>query len=461
MTAPNRSGLNEGDRRRLDEIVRNRLGAAKPERAPSAPAPERLFKDALDFETLPGYRELKLQRSMAAVAGLENPFFHLHETGAGATTQIGGRSFTNFSSYDYLGLNSHPKVRAAAHAALDAFGASASASRVVAGERPVHRTLERALARHYGQEDSVAFVSGHATNVATIGAILGPKDLIVHDSLAHNSILAGAILSGAERRSFPHNDFAALDALLSSLRPQFERALIVVEGLYSMDGDVPDLPALIDVKSRRGAWLMVDDAHGLGVLGPRGFGLFEHAGIDPRCVDIWMGTLSKTLAGCGGFIAAATTLVEYLKCMSGGFVYSVGLSPPLAAAAAAALSVLHDEPARVERLHRLSRLFFEEANAAGLNTGTSAGLAIIPVILGNSVLAVALSQKLFERGINVQPIIHPAVPERAARLRFFLTSEHDEDQIRGAVRTIAESMRELDQTKFIQDIARLARDAPA
>jgi 8-amino-7-oxononanoate synthase len=460
MTAHNRSGLNEGDRRRLDEIVRNRMGAAKTEKAPSAPEPAR-FKDALDFETLPGYRELKLQRSMAAVAGLENPFFHLHETGAGATTQIGGRSFTNFSSYDYLGLNSHPKVRAEAHAALDAFGASASASRVVAGERPVHRTLERALALHYGQEDCVAFVSGHATNVATIGAILGPKDLIVHDSLAHNSILAGAILSGAERRSFPHNDLVSLDTLLSTLRPQFERVLIVVEGLYSMDGDVPNLRTLIEIKERRGAWLMVDDAHGLGVLGPRGFGLFDHAGIDPRGVDIWMGTLSKTLAGCGGFIAAATALVEYLKCMSGGFVYSVGLSPPLAAAAAAALSILHDDPARVERLHRVSRLFFDEANAAGLNTGTSEGLAIIPIILGNSVLAVALGQKLFERGINVQPIIHPAVPERAARLRFFLTSEHDEDQIRGAVRAIADSMRDLDQSKFIQDIARLSRDAPA
>jgi 8-amino-7-oxononanoate synthase len=460
MTAHNRPGLNEGDRRRLDEIVRNRMGAAKTERAPVAPDSAR-FRDALNFETLPGYRELKLQRSMAAVAGLENPFFHLHEASEGATTKIGGRSFTNFSSYDYLGLNAHPFVRAAAHAALDAFGASASASRVVAGERPVHRTLERALAQHYGQEDCVAFVSGHATNIATLGAILGPKDLIVHDSLAHNSILAGAILSGAERRSFPHNDFAALDSLLSVQRPQFERALIVVEGLYSMDGDVPDLQTLIEIKQRRGAWLMVDDAHGLGVLGAGGSGLFEHAGIDPRSVDIWMGTLSKTLAACGGFIAGATALVEYLKCMSGGFVYSVGLSPPLAAAAAAALSVLHDEPARVQRLHRLSRLFFEEANAAGLNTGTSAGLAIIPVILGNSVLAVALSQKLFERGINVQPIIHPAVPERAARLRFFLTSEHSEDQIRDAVGAVAESMRELDQSKIMKDIAGLTRIAPA
>ncbi len=177
------------------------------------------------------------------------------------------------------------------------------------------------MAQHYGQEDCVVFVSGHATNVSTIGAILGPKDLIVHESLAHNSILAGAILSRAERRSFPHTDFMALDLLLTSIRPRFERVLIVVEGLYSMDGDVPDLPMLVEIKRRHNAWLMVDDAHGLGVLGPKGYGLFDHSGTDPREVDIWMGTLSKTLAGCGGFIAGPTALVEYLKCMSGGFVY--------------------------------------------------------------------------------------------------------------------------------------------
>lgn len=460
------NGLAEDDRRLLDQIVLNRLGAREgAEKAPPAPAPIALApvprepEGPTDFRTLPGYRELRLQRSMAAVAGLENPYFHLHETGAGATTRIGGRDFSNFSSYDYLGFNQDPEVRAAAHAAIETFGVSASASRVVAGERPVHRALEQALAEHYQQEDCVAFVSGHATNVAAIGAILGPKDLILHDSLAHNSILAGAMLSGAERRSFPHNDVRALDHLLTSLRHQFERVLVVVEGLYSMDGDVADLRQLIEIKRRHEAWLMVDDAHGLGVLGPRGHGLFDHAGADPRGVDIWMGTLSKTLACCGGFIAGPTSLIEYLKCMSGGFVYSVGLSPPLAAAATAALAILHREPERVKRLQRRSRLFLESANAEGLNVGTSVGLAIIPVIVGNSVTAVALSQKLFERGVNVQPIIHPAVPERAARLRFFLTCEHSEKQITDAIRAVAESLKDLGQSQFMQNVAGLARGA--
>ncbi len=205
MKPQNRTGLDEEARRRLDEMVQKRLDAqaavAVPQiaRAPAPPTPN----GVMDFQNLPGYRELKLQRSMAAVAGLDNPYFRLHETAAGATTLIGGRQYINYSSYDYLGLNHHPEVREAAHAAVDEFGTSASASRLVAGERPGHQLLESALAHHYGQEDCVVFVSGHATNVSAIGSILGPKDLIVHESLAHNSILAGAILSRAERRSFP------------------------------------------------------------------------------------------------------------------------------------------------------------------------------------------------------------------------------------------------------------------
>jgi 8-amino-7-oxononanoate synthase len=458
MKPRKRPGLDDADRQRLDKLVLNRLGAAATAEPKTPPAPDQGAGDRMmDFQTLPGYRELRLQRSMAAVIGLDNPFFRLHETAAGATTLIGGRRFVNFSSYDYLGLNQHAEVRAAAHAAIDVYGTSASASRVVAGERPGHRALEQALAEHYGQEDCVVFVSGHGANVSTIGAILGPKDLIAHDSLAHNSIVLGAALSRAERRSFPHNDLDALDALLDSMRGQFERALIVVEGLYSMDGDSPDLRRLCDIKRRHRAWLMVDEAHGLGVLGDRGYGLFEQAGVDPCDVDIWMGTLSKTLAGCGGFIAGSTALVEYLKCMSGGFVYSVGLSPPLAAAAAAALSILRREPERVARLRRASRLFLDTASGRGLNTGSSAGFAIIPLLVGNSVAAVALSQKLFERGVNVQPIIHPAVPERAARLRFFLTSEHSAEQIHLAVDAVAAGIDEINNNDLFRDIAGLAR----
>jgi 8-amino-7-oxononanoate synthase len=460
MKARRQGGLDEESRRLLNQMVQNRVNAeTEPQRTSESFAT--IPDGVMDFQNLPGYRELKLQRSMAALVGLDNPYFRLHETAAGATTIIGGRHFTNYSSYDYLGLNQHPEVRAAAHAAIDQFGTSASASRLVAGERPLHQALEKALAEHYGQEDCAVFVSGHATNVSTIGAIVGPKDLIVHETLAHNSIVAGATLSRAERRSFPHNDLDTLDALLSSLRHQFERALIVVEGLYSMDGDIPDLPKLVEIKRRHKVWLMVDEAHGLGVLGPKGLGIFEHFGCNPRDVDIWMGTLSKTLAGCGGFIAGPTALAEYLKCFAGGFVYSVGLSPPLAAAATAALAILHREPERSERLRLISRRFHDSAKARGWNTGTSIGLAIVPIMAGNSVRAVALSQKLFERGINVQPIIHPAVPERAARLRFFLTSEHSAGQIDQTVEAIAKALTDISEDAGLQNIPGFNAAGPA
>ena len=443
MSSRRQSGLSPSAREALLGVV-SRLKMSQPAADLASP-----FESMTDFTTLPGFRELKLQRSMADLVGIENPFFRLHDQRAGATTVIGGQTFHNFSSYDYLGLNAHPEVAAAAIAAIGHYGTSASASRVVAGERPIHRALEELIAQHYGQEDSIVFVSGHATNVSTISTLLGPKDLIVYDSLAHNSIITGAAFSGAERQAFAHNDPIALNSLLEAARPRYQRVLIVIEGLYSMDGDFPDLKAFVEIKRRHGAWLMVDEAHSLGVLGKTGRGLFEQCDVDPRDVDLWMGTLSKTLAGCGGYIAGCKPLVEILKCTAGGFVYSVGLSPPIAAAALTALTILHREPERVERLRANGDLFRSLARAQGLDTGLSTGLAIIPLVLGDSLIAVALGQELFTRGINVQPIIHPAVPEKSARLRFFVTSEHREDQIRETIVVASEALKVIGDGKSI------------
>lgn len=389
------------------------------------------------FERHPGYEKLLVSQAAGERFGLSNPFFQVHEGVAGATTRIGGRGFINFSSYNYLGLNGHPRVNKAAKEALDRYGTSPSASRLVAGERPIQRELEAALAELYGVEDCIVFVSGHATNVSTIGYLFGPKDLILHDALIHNSVLEGIKLAGSARRSFPHNDLAALDALLTDLRTQFERVLIVVEGLYSMDGDLPGLPRLIDIKTRHKVFLMVDEAHALGVLGKTGRGSAEHFGIDPRQVDIWMGTLSKTLAGCGGFIAGERALVEHLKYAAPGFVYSVGISPPLAAASLEALKIMLAEPERAARLQARGQQFLALARQQGIDTGLSQGFAITPAIVGSSLKAVKLSNALFERGINVQPIIYPAVEERAARLRFFVSSMHTEAQVQTTVEALA------------------------
>jgi 8-amino-7-oxononanoate synthase len=339
----------------------------------------------------------------------------------------------NFGSYNYLGLNGDPRVQAAAKAAIDRHGVSASASRMVSGERPVHGALEAALAAHYQAEAALVFVSGHATNVTVIGHMMGPRDLIVHDAAIHNSCTEGARLSGAKRVSFAHNDWRAAETALAEARRGARRALLVIEGHYSMDGDIPDLPRFIEIARRHDAWLMVDEAHALGVLGARGHGVHEHFGIDPNEVDIWMGTLSKTLSGCGGYIAGNHELIHWLKHSAPGFVYSVGLAPALAAAALASLAILQTEPARVARLQANTALFLQLARQAGFDTGTATAHAIVPVILGSSIAAARYSQKLLERGINVQPIVYPAVAEKAARLRFFLSSEHGEEDIRNTI----------------------------
>lgn len=385
------------------------------------------------FRELPGQREMALIRDAAASLDLENPFFRAHEGIASAHSIIAGREVINFGSYNYLDLNGDPRVLAAAKAAIDRHGVSASASRMVSGERPVHGVLEAALAAHYRAPAALVFVSGHATNVTVIGHLMGPRDLIVHDAAIHNSCTEGVRLSGARRLSFAHHDWRAAEAALAEARRSARRALLLIEGHYSMDGDIPDLPRFIDIARRHDAWLMVDEAHALGVVGARGHGVHEHFGIDPHEVDIWMGTLSKTLSGCGGYIAGNASLIEWLRHSAPGFVYSVGLAPALAAAAAESLAILYAEPERVARLQANAALFLRLAREAGFDTGTATAHAIVPVILGSSIAAARYSQKLLERGINVQPIIYPAVTEKAARLRFFFSSAHSDDDIRTTI----------------------------
>jgi 7-keto-8-aminopelargonate synthetase-like enzyme len=304
--------------------------------------------------------------------------------------------------------------------------------------------LEQAISRLIGAEDAIVFVGGHSTNETTVGHLFGPGDLILHDALAHNSIIQGCILSGARRRPFPHNDWRTVDQLLADLRGDYRRVLIAIEGAYSMDGDVPDLPRFIEVKQRHKAFLMVDEAHSAGVLGAHGRGIGEYWDVNPADVDLWMGTLSKSFGSCGGYIAGCKAVVEYLKYTAPGFVYSVGISPSNAAASLAALKLLEREPERVERLHKNSALFLSLAQASKLNTGLSKDTPVVPIILGDSLLCLRLSQSLNARGINVQPIVHPAVEERAARLRFFITSSHTEEQIRYTVAALSEELAKID-----------------
>ncbi len=392
------------------------------------------------IELFPGYKAMLDQFDLANRLQVANPYFRVNETVDDNTAKISGREFINYSTFNYLGFSVDERVIQMSKEAVDRYGTSVSASRVIFGEKPFHRELEAELASIIGAEDCVVFVSGYATNLTTIGHLFRSQDLILYDSLSHNSIIQGCILSGARRIPFPHNNWRALDEILKKNRRDYERTLIVIEGVYSMDGDVAHLPEFIELKKRYKAFLMIDEAHSMGILGSTGRGIGEYFGVDPKDVDLWMGTLSKTFASCGGYIAGSKELVRYLKYSSPGFIYSVGISPSNAGAALAAARLLKAEPERVRRLQHNSRFFLGLARAKGLNTGLSKDSAIVPVIVADSIKCLKLSHALFQRGINVQPIIYPAVADDAARIRFLFTCNHTEDQMRYTVETVAECL---------------------
>lgn len=386
------------------------------------------------------YRTLRERLELLDEHGAANPFFRVHDGIATSGTSIDGRPLVSFANYNYLGLSGDPDVTRAAQDSIARWGTSVSASRVVSGERAVHLDLEAEIAAFVGAEDAVAYIGGHPTNVSTISHLLGTDDIVFCDALLHNSAMQGAEFSGARRLVFPHNDWAALDEMLVRSRALHRRALVVIEGVYSADGDIPDLAKFVEVKSRHHAMLMVDEAHSLGVLGATGRGLAEHAGVNPRRVEIWMGTLSKSLGSVGGYIAGSAALVKYLKYTAPGFVYSVGMAPANAAAALAALRKLRAEPRRVARLRDRGDRFRALCAEAGVAIGAGSGTPVVPVIVGDSVRAAKLSELLLDAGYDVQPMLAPSVPEDQARLRFFITALHTDGQLRGAVAALADAL---------------------
>lgn len=403
---------------------------------------ERESRALSGWERHPAFERLAQQRAMLDALGQPVPYGRPHASVSTDRIDVDGRALLNFSGYNYLGLSGHPEVSAAAKAAIDRYGTSASASRLASGETLLHGELEAALAALLGTEACLVFVSGYGTNVTTIGHLFGPNDVVLHDALAHSSVLVGAQLSGARRIPFPHNDAVALERLLSAERARHERALVVVEGVYSMDGDIAPLDRLVDVKRRYDALLMVDEAHSLGVLGARGRGAGEHFGLAAGDVDIWMGTLSKTLAAAGGYIAGTSALVDVLRYSAPGYVYSVGLSPADTAAALAALRVLEREPERVARLRSAADAFRTSAREHGIDTGAGSS-AVVPAIVGDSITALRLADALLAAGICVHPVFAPAVEEGRARLRFFITALHDPGEVSAAAATVATHLRAL------------------
>lgn len=403
---------------------------------PSRPSIARIEGSIGEFEEVKQFLQ-RIERQ------IHNPYFQVHHGVPKDKTHLGTQEVLSFTSYNYLGLNGHPEVTRAATRAIEEEGTSVSASRIVSGERQVHQELERQIARFLGCEAAIVMVAGHPTNVTVLGHLFGPSDTIVYDSLSHNSIQQGIQLSGAKARAFAHNDMQSLTRILEEVRPVSRRVVIVVEGVYSMDGDTPPLDELVKLKHRYQTLLYVDEAHSIGVLGPTGRGIAEHYGIDRQEVDFWMGTLSKSFASCGGYIAGSRQLIEYLKYTAPGFVFSVGLPPGNAAAALASLRMLEQHPELPQQLREKCAFFLKLMQERRINTGTCEATPVVPCILGNSELCIRLCQGLLRRGVHVLPIVYPGVAEDQARLRFFVTVQHTREQLQYTADVLDEELNAL------------------
>jgi 8-amino-7-oxononanoate synthase len=337
----------------------------------------------------------------------------------GSRVQVQGRSRLMLSCYDYLGLASHPAVEEAAIAAVRSFGTGTGGVRMLTGTTALHHDLEREVAAFKGVEAALTFGSGYLANLAVVAALFGPRDRVLLDARAHRSLHDACILARVPVTTFHHNDVAAIEDALR--RAPGRRTLIVVDGLYSMDGDICPLPELVQLKRRYEAFLLVDEAHSLGVLGATGRGVHEHFGIAADAVDIWTGSLSKAIPANGGFIAGRRDLIVYLQHAAAPFWFSAALLPAAVGAALESLRVVQREPERLETLRRNTDALRDGLRARGYDTGDSAS-AIVPVLVGEEVAAWELARRLFDEGVLASAVVHPAVPRGAARLRLCATA---------------------------------------
>jgi 8-amino-7-oxononanoate synthase len=382
-----------------------------------------------------------------------NPYFVCHDLPLRDVSIVDGKRVLNFGSYNYLGMSGHPDVSAAAKAAIDRYGTSASGSRILAGEKKIYQELEREIARWKKSEDALVLAAGNLTNTTCIGNFCGANDAIFYDVLSHSSIEQGCRLSAAHTKRFPHNDYVALDKLLARTRDQYEKVLIIVEGVYSMDGDIAPIPQFLALKRKYGCFLLVDEAHSSGVIGKTGGGVDEHFGLAGKDIDFKIGTLSKAAGSIGGYIAGTRSLVNYLRYNLPGFLFAAGISPPSAAAALAAIQLMRRDPSIVARLHDNVAFFVDEARDRGFDICGAAESPIVPIMIGRDESAFMVSRLLLRKGIFVPTAAYPAVPRNKARLRFSVISEHSHDQIRRALDCLAEIMRGLDVSWDLTDEA--------
>ncbi len=347
------------------------------------------------------------------------------ESSQGPLVHVSGRQYLNFCSNDYLGLAAHPRIVERFCSAAAQYGVGSGASHLVCGHSIPHRQLEEALAEFTGRARALLFSSGYMANAGILSSLLQRGDFVFEDRLNHASLLDGGLHSGARFQRFPHNDVAALEAKLKSAQGL---KMVVVDGVFSMDGDTAPLAALADLCTRHDAWLMVDDAHGFGVLGERGVGSTEEAGLDVACAPVLMATLGKALGTAGAFVAGSELLIEGLIQQSRNYIYTTALPPAVAAASLEALSLVREEPWRRGHLAQLIVRFRAGAQQLGLPLMSSAS-AIQPLLVGDAGLAVNLSSRLAEEGFLIGAIRPPTVPAGTSRLRITLSAAHSTEQV--------------------------------
>jgi glycine C-acetyltransferase len=344
-----------------------------------------------------------------------------------AESRFDGKQVINLASNNYLGLTTHPKLRAAAIAATEKFGVGSGAVRTISGTMSIHMELEERIAAFKHSEACVVFQSGFAANAGTVSALLTPEDHIVSDELNHASIIDGCRLSRAKIHVFPHKDVAAAEKILSDLDSATGRKLLITDGVFSMDGDIGALPGLTDAAEKHGAIMMVDDAHSSGVLGRNGRGTVDHFNLHGR-VHVQVGTLSKAIGVLGGYVCGSRDLIEFLYHRARPFLFSTSHPPGVAAACLAAFDVLEQEPERIEALWDNTRYFKKGLTEAGFNTGISE-TPITPVIVGEAALAHQLSRELFAEGVLATGIGFPTVPKGRARVRTIVTATHTKAEL--------------------------------
>lgn len=359
----------------------------------------------------------------------------------GAWLNVDGKNVLNFCSNNYLGLAGHEQLVETAQRAMDEYGIGPAAVRTIAGTMDLHQELERRLAEFKGVEAAITFQAGFNANLATIPAIVGKEDVVFSDRLNHASIIDGCRLSRAKIIAYPHADVEALEALVEEHGPDYRRKLIVTDGVFSMDGDIAPLDELAEVADRYGCILMVDDAHGEGVLGRGGRGIVDHFGLHGQ-VDIEVGTMSKAFGVIGGVVAGSERLIDWLRQRGRPFLFSSAMTVPDVAACIAAVDLLEESTERVDTLWNNADYFKAEMRALGFDTGESQ-TPITPVMLGEAPLAQDFSKRLFEEGVFATPIGYPTVPEGEARIRVMPSAAHSRDDLDFGLEKFALVGREL------------------